>query len=117
MTSTTNWYRLPCKRARILILIIAISNIPTKISAGKMIEMSLPTFSNVSVKVWLTCQFSLSVLNYISVSLFHRSLEHRWRTLICFENLSHNFDEMQFHNNSTRILIIYIISVIFKTNR
>ncbi|XP_018310065.1 odorant receptor 4-like [Mycetomoellerius zeteki] len=47
MTSTTNWHRLPHKRARTLILIIAVSNVPAKISAGKMIEMSLPTFSNV----------------------------------------------------------------------
>ncbi|XP_024869576.1 odorant receptor 33a-like [Temnothorax curvispinosus] len=47
MTSTTNWHRLPHKRARTLILIMAVSNIPAKISAGKMIEMSLPTFSNI----------------------------------------------------------------------
>ncbi|XP_018046424.1 PREDICTED: odorant receptor 4-like [Atta colombica] len=47
MTSTTNWHRLPHKKARTLILIMAVSNIPAKISAGKMIEMSLPTFSNI----------------------------------------------------------------------
>nr|XP_012230122.1 PREDICTED: odorant receptor 13a-like [Linepithema humile] len=47
MTSMTDWHRLPHKRARTLILIIAISNIPAKISAGKMIEMSLPTFGNI----------------------------------------------------------------------
>ncbi|KAF3054517.1 Odorant receptor 208 [Nylanderia fulva] len=46
-TSTMNWYRLPHKRARSLILIMAVSNIPAKISAGSMIEMSLPTFSNI----------------------------------------------------------------------
>ncbi|XP_014484217.1 PREDICTED: odorant receptor 82a-like [Dinoponera quadriceps] len=51
MTSTTNWYRLPYMRARSLILIMAISNIPEKISAGKLIEMSLPTFGNVSIEV------------------------------------------------------------------
>ncbi|XP_011684707.1 PREDICTED: odorant receptor 13a-like [Wasmannia auropunctata] len=47
MTSTMNWHRLPYKRARTLILVMAVSNMPTKISAGKMIEMSLPTFSNI----------------------------------------------------------------------
>ncbi|KAL0117053.1 hypothetical protein PUN28_010127 [Cardiocondyla obscurior] len=59
MTSTTNWHRLPHKRARTLILIMAVSNIPAKISAGKMIEMSLPTFSNVSEKMYfiLTWQY------------------------------------------------------------
>ncbi|XP_032669662.1 odorant receptor 13a-like [Odontomachus brunneus] len=45
--STMSWYRLPYKKARGLILIIAISNIPMKISAGRLIEMSLPTFSNI----------------------------------------------------------------------
>ncbi|GAB1864853.1 Odorant receptor [Camponotus japonicus] len=46
-TSTINWYRLSHKRARSLILIMAISNIPAKIFAGRMIEMSLTTFSNI----------------------------------------------------------------------
>ncbi|XP_071641232.1 odorant receptor 10-like isoform X2 [Temnothorax longispinosus] len=46
MTSTTSWHRLKYKRARTLILIMAISNIPAKISAGRIVEMSLPTFSN-----------------------------------------------------------------------
>ncbi|XP_036147247.1 odorant receptor 33a isoform X3 [Monomorium pharaonis] len=46
MASTMNWYRLPHKRTRSLILIMAISNIPAKISAGKLIDMSLLTFSN-----------------------------------------------------------------------
>ncbi|XP_011684385.1 PREDICTED: odorant receptor 4-like [Wasmannia auropunctata] len=54
VTSTTNWHRLPYKRARTLILIMAVSNIPTRILAGKMIEMSLPTFSNVRVKAYLS---------------------------------------------------------------
>ncbi|KAL6426572.1 hypothetical protein ACFW04_009170 [Cataglyphis niger] len=47
ITSTMNWYHFPHKRARTLILIMAFSNIPAKITAGKMIEMSLPTFSNI----------------------------------------------------------------------
>ncbi|XP_025265287.1 uncharacterized protein LOC109610065 isoform X2 [Camponotus floridanus] len=46
-TSTINWYHLSYQRARSLILIIAISNIPAKISAGGMIEISLCTFSNI----------------------------------------------------------------------
>ncbi|KAF3054520.1 Odorant receptor 227 [Nylanderia fulva] len=46
-TSTMNWYLLPHKKARSLILIMSVSNIPAKISAGSMIEMSLPTFSNI----------------------------------------------------------------------
>jgi len=50
MMITINWHRFEYKRARTLILIMAISNIPTKISAGRIVEMSLPTFSNVSME-------------------------------------------------------------------
>ncbi|XP_025265282.1 uncharacterized protein LOC109610063 isoform X2 [Camponotus floridanus] len=53
ITSTINWYCLSYRRARSLILIMAISNIPIKISAGGMMEMSLPTFSNVNIKQYL----------------------------------------------------------------
>ncbi|XP_072746963.1 odorant receptor 82a-like isoform X2 [Anoplolepis gracilipes] len=47
ITSMMNWHNLPVIRARTLILIIAVSNIPAKISAGRIIEMSLPTFGNI----------------------------------------------------------------------
>ncbi|XP_036147241.1 odorant receptor 85b isoform X2 [Monomorium pharaonis] len=53
MAATMKWYRLPHKRSRSLILIMAVSNIPAKISAGKLIDMSLLTFSNVSVEAYL----------------------------------------------------------------
>nr|XP_012230127.1 PREDICTED: uncharacterized protein LOC105676655 [Linepithema humile] len=44
---TLNWYRLPTLKARALILIISISDIPIKLSAGKFIDLSLRTFGNV----------------------------------------------------------------------
>lgn len=43
-----NYYHLPTKHMRSLILIIAMSNHTMKLSAGKMIEMSLVTFTDVS---------------------------------------------------------------------
>ncbi|XP_015179331.1 PREDICTED: uncharacterized protein LOC107067918 [Polistes dominula] len=46
---TIEWYRLSPKLASGLILIIAISNNPVKITAGKMADLSLLTFSNVSI--------------------------------------------------------------------
>ncbi|XP_012063253.1 PREDICTED: odorant receptor Or2-like [Atta cephalotes] len=55
MTSTTNWYHLQYKRARSLILIMAVSNIPAKISAGRMIDISLPTFSNMILDTACIC--------------------------------------------------------------
>ncbi|XP_072746960.1 odorant receptor 4-like isoform X2 [Anoplolepis gracilipes] len=47
ITSTMNWYYLPVIKARALILIMTVSNIPAKITAGRMMEMSLPTFGNI----------------------------------------------------------------------
>ncbi|XP_076760000.1 odorant receptor 4-like [Xylocopa sonorina] len=44
---TVNWYRLPVKHARCLTLVIAMSNYPMKLKAGKMIEVSLATFTDV----------------------------------------------------------------------
>ncbi|XP_076394075.1 odorant receptor 13a-like isoform X4 [Megachile rotundata] len=42
-----DWYRLPTKTIRGLILIIAMSNNPVKISAGGIVTLSLSTFVNV----------------------------------------------------------------------
>lgn len=65
MTSTMDWHRFQYKRARALILIMVISNIPIKISAGKIVEMSLPTFSNVSMKDYLN--FHLPVFHLLFI--------------------------------------------------
>lgn len=45
---TLAWYRLPDAKARALILVIAMSNIPTKLKAGKFIDLSIKTFGDVS---------------------------------------------------------------------
>ncbi|XP_076475265.1 uncharacterized protein LOC117157721 [Bombus vancouverensis nearcticus] len=42
-----DWYRLPIKTVQDLILIIAMSNSPAKISAARIFILSLPTFGNV----------------------------------------------------------------------
>jgi len=41
------WYQLPAKSIRSLVLVIAMSSHPIKISAGRMIDLSLATFGNV----------------------------------------------------------------------
>ena len=43
------WYNLPAKDAYDLILLISISQYPPKLTAGKIIELSLDTFSSVSL--------------------------------------------------------------------
>ncbi|XP_012230123.2 odorant receptor 4-like isoform X2 [Linepithema humile] len=44
---TLAWYRLPDAKARALTLVIAMSNIPTKLRAGKFIDLSIRTFGDV----------------------------------------------------------------------
>ncbi|XP_003700910.3 odorant receptor 13a-like isoform X2 [Megachile rotundata] len=48
MTSVMlDWYRLPIKKARCLVLIIAMSNYPMQLTAGKIVEISLVTFTDI----------------------------------------------------------------------
>ncbi|XP_043517133.1 odorant receptor 13a-like [Frieseomelitta varia] len=42
-----DWYRLPAKTVQDLILIIAMSNNPSKISAGRIVDLSLASFGSV----------------------------------------------------------------------
>lgn len=42
------WYRLPNAKARALLLVIAMSIIPTKLKAGKFFDLSIRTFGDVS---------------------------------------------------------------------
>jgi len=44
----TNWYRLPHKTARSLILIISRSSCVIKLTAGKLFHLSITTFGDVS---------------------------------------------------------------------
>lgn len=45
----TDWYRLPNKTAAGLILVISRSSRATKITAGKLVNVSLATFGDVSI--------------------------------------------------------------------
>ncbi|XP_017878916.2 odorant receptor Or1-like isoform X2 [Ceratina calcarata] len=47
MSRTVDWYLLEAKDARSLILIIAMSNYPMRLTAGKMLGLSLTTFTDV----------------------------------------------------------------------
>lgn len=50
----TNWYLLPGNSALGFVLIILRSSIMVKITAGKMIELSLSTFGNVSIRKYVS---------------------------------------------------------------
>ncbi|KAF3054530.1 Odorant receptor 141 [Nylanderia fulva] len=41
------WYRLPNKKARGIVLVMIISNLPTKITAGKLMDLSFKTYGDV----------------------------------------------------------------------
>jgi len=52
----TNWYHLPYKTARGLILIISRSSSVIKLTAGKLIHLSIATFGDVSTRsVYYKC--------------------------------------------------------------
>ena len=55
--STLNWYRLPVKKARSLILLILMSNYPIKVTAGRIVDVSLVTFTSVSMKTLDLCYY------------------------------------------------------------
>ncbi|XP_006615205.1 uncharacterized protein LOC102671486 isoform X2 [Apis dorsata] len=44
---TLDWYRLPVNEARGLILVIIMSNYPIKVTAGKIVDISLITFTDI----------------------------------------------------------------------
>lgn len=46
---TLDWYRLPVNEARGLILVIIMSNYPIKVTAGKIVDISLITFTDVCI--------------------------------------------------------------------
>lgn len=56
----TDWYRLPRKTALGLILIISRSSVVIKITAGKLIQLSIATFSDVSINNFVLEAFSVS---------------------------------------------------------
>ncbi|XP_029660314.1 odorant receptor 22c-like [Formica exsecta] len=41
------WYRLPNKKARGIVLVMIISNLPTKLTAGKIMDLSFKTYGDV----------------------------------------------------------------------
>ncbi|KAG6804449.1 odorant receptor 11 [Apis mellifera caucasica] len=45
--NTLNWYRLPVKKARSLILLILMSHYPIKVTAGRIMDLSLVTFTSI----------------------------------------------------------------------
>ncbi|KOC59819.1 Spatacsin [Habropoda laboriosa] len=56
-----SWYHLPTKTIHGLILIIAMSSNPAKISAGKVVDLSLSTFGNVIGGIPIECLTGESV--------------------------------------------------------
>ncbi|XP_033301937.1 odorant receptor 13a-like [Bombus bifarius] len=57
-----DWYRLPAKSMQDLVLIIAMSNNPAKISAGRIVNLSLSTFASV-------LKTSFAYLNFLRTAL------------------------------------------------
>ncbi|XP_036146797.1 uncharacterized protein LOC105834984 [Monomorium pharaonis] len=91
-TCTLDWHRLPNTKARALILLITISEIPLKLKAGNFIELSLRTFGNIT-KMAVTYlnlirskgfSYDMTLLGYAGASelliTFVRNDGHKLRT-------------------------------------
>jgi len=63
-----DWYQLPAKSVRSLILMIAMSSQPMKISAGRMIDLSLTTFGTVRNYCSILSMRSKSIILKINLS-------------------------------------------------
>lgn len=50
MSITIDWYRFPAKEARNLILVIIMSSYPVKLTAGKVVDISLSTYTDVRIQ-------------------------------------------------------------------
>lgn len=49
---TIEWYRLPYTKARSLIFPMIMSNYPLELTAGKLLAMTMNSFSNVSIQMF-----------------------------------------------------------------
>ena len=73
----TNWYHLPHKTARDLILIISRSSNVIKLTAGKLIHLSIETFGNVSARRCTLCFYSqIYVQNVLGDENLHDISKH-----------------------------------------
>lgn len=61
------WYRLPHHKARSLIFSIIMSNYNIELTAGKMVTMTMSSFSNVSTPIHLRC-------GYLRDATYHQSV-------------------------------------------
>lgn len=75
------WYQLPAKSIRSLVLVIAMSSHPIKISAGRMIDLSLATFGNVRDYMGRLREINLTAENL-------KEKNSRYLKITCFETLN-----------------------------
>lgn len=70
-----DWYRLPWKDVRGLVLILAMSNSPNNLTAGYLIELSLTSFGDVSIEL-LRCILYLLSAKYFFLQVIKSSLAY-----------------------------------------
>lgn len=63
-----DWYQLPAKAVRSLVMVIAMSSHPIKISVGSMIDLSLATFGSVRNYVYDIYAKLIPIFFYIIVN-------------------------------------------------
>lgn len=59
------------KKARSLVLLIIMSNYPIKVTAGRIVDVSLVTFTSVSIKTLDSCYYYFFYIFFVTYFLDH----------------------------------------------
>lgn len=88
------------------------SNLPTKITAGKIMDLSLKTFGDVRN---MFKQIYFIVCICILHNIYSRSLKQLWHILICFEMLLTKYLNSDYWNNLSYTVDNVIFYIIYTT--
>ena len=85
-----DWYRLPSKTTQGVILIIAMSNSPMKLTAGRIVYISLATFGNVGFYILRLCFAIENVCKFVYRELNVTSSLQVFKTSFAYLNFIRN---------------------------
>ncbi|KAF3424649.1 hypothetical protein E2986_11728 [Frieseomelitta varia] len=105
-----DWYNLPAKNAYDLILLISISQNPPRLTAGKIIELSLDTFSTVSLYF---CHFT----DIVKTKFYTLTYFQVAKTSLTYLNLLRTFaDWLNVMTIDTKLLAKLLTKLLTKLN-
>ncbi|KAF3424646.1 hypothetical protein E2986_11725 [Frieseomelitta varia] len=92
MVYMTNWYHLPDKNILSMIMIISRSSVEVKMTAGKIIDMSVFTFASTML---MKLTISNHIFIYLTIMLEHTFVESY---VFCSEVVVDSFESVLIHS-------------------